>query len=253
MHKIFDGRVALITGGTSGIGRASAIDFAKRGAKVIVTGRREEEGRKTVDLISAIEGDSHFFRADVSNEEDCKNMVAFAVEKFGRLDCAFNNAGIEGDMAPLTQQTTENFHKVMNINVLGVMNSMKYQIQAMLKNGGGAIVNNASIASMIGMPGASIYCASKGAIESMTRAAAIEFSSHGVRINAVSPAAIKTDMYDRFTGGKPEFIEMMTKLHPIGRVGEPNEVAHAVSFLCSAEASFVTGINMPIDGAYTAQ
>lgn len=253
MSQIFEGKVALVTGGTSGIGRASAIDFAKKGAKVVITGRREEQGRETVDLVTKAGGAAQFFRTDTSSEEDCKKMVENTVEKFGRLDFAFNNAGIEGVGAPITDQTNENFNKVMNINALGVMNSMKYEIPAMIKNGGGAIVNNASIASIIGMPGMSVYAASKWAVAGLSKVAALEWSAQGVRVNAVSPAAVRTEMWDRFVGGNKEMEAQLTAAHPIGRVGIPEEIAAAVSFLCSAEAGFVTGINMPIDGGFTAQ
>jgi NAD(P)-dependent dehydrogenase (short-subunit alcohol dehydrogenase family) len=253
MSGIFNDKVALVTGGTTGIGRAAALAFAEKGATVVVTGRREEEGRKTVDLIAKAGGKAQFFRSDVSSEADCKEMVENVVAKFGRLDCAFNNAGIEGLMVPTTEQSDENFHKVMNINVLGVMNSMKYEIPAMLKNGGGAIVNTASIAGMIGLPGMSVYCASKHAVIGLSKVAALEFSQHGVRVNALSPAAIETEMYDRFTGGDKAMQDQFASTHPIGRIGQPDEVAKAVTFLCSPEAGFITGINVPVDGGYTAQ
>lgn len=253
MSEIFNGKVALVTGGTSGIGRAAALSFGEKGATVAITGRREEQGRETVDLITKAGGKAQFIQADVSDEENCKMMVETVIEKFGRLDYAFNNAGIEGLLVPTIEQTNENFHQVMNINVLGVLNSMKYEIPAMLKNGGGAIVNNGSIASMIGMAGMSVYCASKHAVVGLSKAAALEFSSQGVRVNVVSPAAIKTEMYERFTGGDSSIQEQFASMHPIGRIGEPKEIGRVVTFLCSPEASFVTGINVPVDGGFTAQ
>ena len=177
MSGIYENKVALVTGGTGGIGRAAALSFAQRGATVVVTGRREEEGKKSVDLITSKGGKAQFFQVDVSNESECQNMVSNVLDKFGRLDCAFNNAGIEGLVAPTAEQTDENFHKVMNINVLGVMNSMKFEIPAMLKSGGGSIVNNASVASVIGMPGMSVYCASKYAVIGLTKVAALEYGA----------------------------------------------------------------------------
>ena len=252
MSKEFTGKVALITGATSGIGKAAALAFAEKGANIVITGRREDKGREVVDMITSKGVDARFFRCDASVEADCKTMVDSTMEAFGRLDFAFNNAGLEGMIGPIIEQTDENFHKVMDINVLGVMNSMKYEIPAMMKNGGGSIVNTASVASMIGMPGMSVYCASKYAVIGLTKCAAVEFGQHGVRVNAVSPAAIKTEMYDRFTGGTPEAEEQFKSMHPIGRVGEATEIANPVAFLCSDAASFITGANIPVDGAFTA-
>ncbi|MEM7645430.1 MAG: SDR family oxidoreductase [Pseudomonadota bacterium] len=252
MSQEFTGKVALITGATSGIGKAAALAFAEKGANVVITGRREDKGREVVDMITQKGVDARFFRCDAAIAEDCKSMVENTLEQFGRLDFAFNNAGIEGAIGPIIEQTDENFHKVMNINVLGVMNSMKYEIPAMMKNGGGSIVNTASVASMIGMQGMSVYCASKHAVAGLTKCAAVEFGQHGIRVNAISPAAIRTEMYDRFTGGNAEAEEQFKALHPVGRVGESHEIANPVTFLCSQAASFITGTNLPVDGAFTA-
>ena len=183
----------------------------------------------------------------------CEEPVKATVDHFGRLDYAFNNAGIEGQMTPVVEQTTENFRSVMDTNVLGVIFSMKYQIPALLKSGGGAIVNNASIASTIAMPGMSVYAASKAAVAAATRTAALEVAPQGIRVNAVSPAAIRTDMYDRFTGGDKATQDHFVSLHPIGRLGTPEEIASVVTFLCSDDASFITGVNYMIDGGFTAQ
>lgn len=244
-------KVALVTGGTGGIGRATALEFARRGAKVVVTGRRETEGRKTVDLIVKGGGEAFFILADVSKEEDCKRMVEFTLEKCGRLDYAFNNAGTEGKNTLVTEFSVENYQSVMNTNVLGVFLSMKYEIPAILKNGG-AIVNNGSVASVIGMAGVSVYMASKHAVAGLTKCAALEWSAKGVRINMVSPAAIETDMLDRFAG-TAEIKESLKGYHPIGRVGRPEEVAKAAVFLCSDDSSFITGENLMVDGGFTAQ
>ncbi len=248
-----NGKVALVTGGTSGIGRATAVAFAERGAKVVITGRREEEGLKTTKLVEETGAQALFVRADASSEADCKQMVSAAVSKFGRLDFAFNNAGIEGEMVPVAEQTLENFRRVMDINVLGVMMSMKYEIPAIVEAGGGAIVNTSSIASTISMPGMGVYSASKHAVIGLTKAAALEMASSKIRINAVSPAAVRTEMYDRFTGGDKATQDQLGAMHPIGRSATSEEIASVVTFLCSDAASFVTGANYMIDGGFTVQ
>lgn len=247
------GKVILITGGTGGIGRATAVEFAKRGASVVVAGRREKEGQETVSLVEKAGTKSFFVRCDVSKEEDCKRMVNETLKKFDRLDYAFNNAGIEGTMAPLAEQAPENFRQVFDINVTGLAMSMKYEIPAILKTGGGAIVNNASIASTLGMAGVGPYIASKHAVAGLTRVAALEMAKEGIRINTISPAAIETDMWNRFTGDNKDMQDQLAQLHPIGRIGRPEEVAKAVAFLCSEDSSFITGVNLMIDGGYTIQ
>ena len=247
------GKVALVTGGTSGIGRAAAIEFAKLGANVAIAGRREEQGLETAKLAKEAGSQAIFIRADVSDEADCKQMVSTAMSAFGRLDFAFNNAGIEGEMGPIAGQTQENFHKVMNINVLGVLLSMKYEIPAILDTGVGAIVNNASIASTISMPGMSVYGASKHAVVGLTKAAALELAPQNLRVNAISPAAVRTEMYDRFTRGDQTTEDQMAAMHPIGRAASPQEIASVVTFLCSDAASFVTGANYMVDGGFTTQ
>lgn len=247
-------KVALVTGGTSGIGRVTAELFAKRGAKVVLTGRREPEGQAVVKAIKASGGEAHFVKGDVALEADVKRMVDETVSRFGRLDYAFNNAGIEGEAPlPTTEQRLENYRKVFDINVLGVLLSMKHQIPAMLKNGGGSIVNNASIAGRVGFAGLSVYAASKHAVLGLTKCAAVEFGKQGVRVNAVSPAAIQTDMADRLVaamGGEPAR-DFIASLHPIGRIGTSEEVARAVLFLCSDDASFITGHDLLVDGGFT--
>ncbi len=249
----YTGKVALVTGATTGIGRSTALYFANLGAKVAITGRRKDEGEKTLKMIEAAGSEGIFIKADVSNEADCKMMVAETIKIFGRLDAAFNNAGIEGEFGPVEAVTSENFHNVMNINVLGVIMSMKYEIAAMRKSGGGAIVNNASIAGSIGMANGSIYIASKHAVLGLTKSAALEVAKSNIRINAVSPGAIVTDMWDRFTESDKEKQNYMIGLHPVGRAGKPEEIAHAVAFLCAEEAGFITGTNLQIDGGFTAQ
>ena len=245
--------VALITGGTGGIGRATAIQFAKEGAKVVITGRRQKEGEKTIQMIKDAGSEGFFVQSDVSKEEDCKRMVKETMNRFGRLDFAFNNAGVEGKITPIVEQTTENYRHVLDINVLGVLLSMKYEIPAIKKSGGGAIVNNSSIAGSIGMAGAGVYIASKHAVLGLTKTAALEVAKEKIRVNAISPGAIETDMYSRFTNNDKQMVDLMISLHPIGRTAKPEEVASTVLFLCSKKASFITGADLKVDGGFTAQ
>ncbi|MCB9884592.1 MAG: SDR family oxidoreductase [Planctomycetes bacterium] len=250
--KTLQDKIALVTGGTTGIGRATAIAFARAGAKVVVSGRREKEGAETMRLVKEAGGDGLFVKADVSVAADVERLVATTVSTYGRLDIAFNNAGVESAvMAPTADQDDDDFDKVMNINVKGVYLSLKYEIPAMLKGGGGAIVNTSSVAGLIGMGGVGPYVASKHAVIGLTKSAALEYSKAGVRVNAVAPAAIETPMLERFTEAVPK--DFLTSLHPIGRLGQPEEIADAVVWLSSPQASFVSGQTIAVDGAFTAQ
>jgi NAD(P)-dependent dehydrogenase (short-subunit alcohol dehydrogenase family) len=248
----FTGKVALITGGNAGIGRATAIEFAKHGAKVVITGRREKEGHEVIAEIKALGGEAIFAQTDVSKESDVKAMIERTLQTFGRLDYAFNNAGIEETLTPLSNQTEETYDQIMDINVKGVWLSLKHEIPAMLKTGGGAIVNSSSIAGLVGFAMAPIYVASKHAVIGLTKSIALEYAKQNVRVNAVAPGSIETRMLRDFASA-PEVRQMLEAGHPMGRIGQPKEVASTVIWLCSDGASFVTGQTLAIDGGYTVQ
>jgi NAD(P)-dependent dehydrogenase (short-subunit alcohol dehydrogenase family) len=249
----FDGKVALITGGGVGIGRATALAFGREGARVVLGNRNVESGAEVVAAIQDAGGEASFLRTDVSSEDDVKALVEHAVETYGRLDVAFNNAGVEGQGGSTAEETEENYHYVMDINVKGVWLAMKYQIPQMLKGGGGSIVNNSSVAGLVGVPGAGIYAASKHAVMGLTKCAALDYAAHGVRVNAVAPAVIATSMADRIFDRLGLSKEVLAAMHPIGRTGEVDDVANAVLFLCSDKSSFVTGTSLCVDGGMTAQ
>lgn len=247
-----EGKVALVTGGTSGIGRETAVLFGKRGAKVAVAGRREYEGKATVDLIRAAGGEGIFVKTDVSRASDVQAVVEKTVEAFGGLDYAFNNAGIEGNWVPIVQQTEEEWDRTIDINLKGTWLCLKFEIQQMLKQGrGGAIVNNSSVAGFIGSRGTATYSASKHGVLGLTKAAALEVALDGIRVNAVCPAVIETAMADRLFGA-PEAHKMALGFHPIGRLGKSIEVAEAVVWMCSSAASFMTGQSLVLDGGFLA-
>src|SRR5271170_492213 len=235
MSTSLKNKVALVTGGTSGIGKAAALALAKAGAKVVVAGRRDNEGQSVVDAIEKAGGEALFVKTDVSKEADVKALVEKTMAAFGHLDIAFNNAGIEGQMGLTTDaQTEENFDSIFNINVKGVVLSMKHEAAAMLRNGGGSIINTSSIAGQIGLAGAGLYVASKHAVNGLSKSAALEFARKGIRVNTVSPGTIQTDMITRMVGeGETEARKWWENQHPVGRFGTVDEVAAAVVWLAS--------------------
>jgi len=246
----FEGKIVLITGGSSGIGRATAIMFAQQGAKVVI-GDLDPAGRKIVDAIKREDGDATFVQIDVRDAEQVKSLVATAVETYGGLHCAFNNAGVLPATAPLADADESSFDQTFAVDVKGLFLAMKYEIQHMLKNGGGAIVNNASIAGMIAEAGISSYVAAKHAVIGLTKAAAIEYANQGIRINALAPGLVQTpmtkDWYD-----DPQMREFFIANTPLRRFAQPEEIASTVLFLCSEFASYAVGQTFVIDGGYTA-
>lgn len=252
MNRELEGKISLITGGTSGIGRDTSVLFAKAGAKVVVAGRREAEGNEVVQAIRAQGGDAIFVKADVSRAADVEMLVAKIVEKYGRLDIAFNNAGIEGVWVPIFEQSEEDWDRVIDINLKGVWLCLKHEIRQMLQQaGGGAIVNMASVAGLMGSPGAATYCSSKHGVIGLTKAASLETAASGIRINAICPAVIETAMAER-AFAEPQFNKFVLSLHALGRFGRPAEVADAVLWMCSERSSFMTGHALVLDGGFLA-
>lgn len=251
MGKIFQDKVAIVTGGSFGIGRAAAIAFAAAGAKVVIADWVEDD--ETLRIIKSAGGDAIFVKCDVSDEHSVKRMVEKTIAQYGKLDYAFNNAGIEGQSASTHECTNENWDKTIGINLKGVWYCMKCEITQMLKQKKGAIVNNASIAGLVGFPNIPAYVASKHGVIGLTKNAALEYAKLGIRVNVVCPGVIKTPMIDRFTGKNKEVEKQFESMEPIGRLGQPEEVAQAVIWLCSDAASFVTGHSMAVDGGWVAQ
>jgi NAD(P)-dependent dehydrogenase (short-subunit alcohol dehydrogenase family) len=253
MTSLLQGKVSLVTGAGAGIGRASALAFAREGAKVIVSDVNDKGGHETVSMIESKGGSAFFIHADVAKAGDVEKLVGGAVQKYGRLDCAFNNAGIEGVLAPTNECTDENFDRIIATNLKGVWLCMRYELNQMLEQGGGAIVNMSSVAGLIGFAGLPAYVASKHGVVGLTKTAALEFASKNIRVNTVCPGVIHTEMIDRLTHKEPAQEKAFTSLEPMGRMGKPEEVGEAAVWLCSPAASFVTGIAMAIDGGFVAQ
>jgi NAD(P)-dependent dehydrogenase (short-subunit alcohol dehydrogenase family) len=243
--------VVLITGALTGIGRATALAFAKERAHVVVSGRKADAGRALLDELNDLGAEAEFIRADVRHENEVRNLVDRAIDRFGRLDVAVNNAGTEGELAPIVEQTSERYAAVFDTNVLGVLLSLKHELRVMLPKGRGSIIIVSSVAGHVGFPGAGVYVASKHAVEGLTKAAALEAAKSGVRINAVAPGPIETAMVDRFTGSSENKAAFASQI-PAGRIGEADEVAQTILFLASEKAPYVTGASLAIDGGLLA-
>ncbi len=255
----FNGQVALVTGATAGIGEAASLAYAKEGAKVVLVGRDIERGNNVVSKIQNNGGTADFIKADVSRADQVKQLIEITVQKYGRLDVAFNNAGVTGVGGPIHQYPEDEWMRTIDINLKGVWLCMKYQIQQMLKqkplessDTQGVIVNMASIAGHVACASPD-YCASKHGVIGLTKSAALNYAPKGIRVNAVSPASIHTPMFDRFAAETPDQVKVWRDSHPIGRIGQPNEVAEAVLWLSSRKTGFITGTSLLIDGGWTAQ
>jgi NAD(P)-dependent dehydrogenase (short-subunit alcohol dehydrogenase family) len=253
MEKQFIGKSALVTGAAAGIGRATAVAFARAGAAVLVADLNEKGGLETCEQIRAEGGRGEFFRCDLSRAPEVAAMVDRAVQTFGRLDFACNNAGIEGPTAPTADYPEAEWDRVLAVNLKSVWLCMRQEIPRMLEQGGGAIVNIASIAGVIGFPGASAYVASKHGVIGLTRAAALEYARQGVRVNAICPGIIRTEMIDRSAQGNPDAIKQLEQGTPLGRMGRPEEIASAAVWLCSEGGGYTVGHPLVVDGGWVAQ
>jgi NAD(P)-dependent dehydrogenase (short-subunit alcohol dehydrogenase family) len=247
------GKVAIVTGAASGIGRATVELFAAEGAAVVAADVNDEQGQRLADELARKNCTCAFVHVDVSKESDVAAMVHFALSQFGRLDVLFNNAGIEGEQAPTADATTDNWERVIAINLKGVFLGLKHGLQAMLRTGGGSIVNNASVAGIVGFAGIPAYCASKGGVIQLTRTAALEYAAQGIRVNCLCPGVIDTPMVERFTHDNPDALAQLKQMEPLGRLGRPQEVAELALFLASDRSSFITGAIIPVDGGFVAR
>ena len=252
MAELMQDRVALVTGASSGIGRATALVFAREGAKVVVADLNVVGGQETVQLVKAAGGEAVFVETDVAQADSVEAMVQTALDTYGRLDCAHNNAGVEGVLSRTAEQTEQDWEPVIRINLKGVWLCMKYELPYMVQQGSGAIVNTASGAGLIGVKRMAAYVASKHGVIGLTKTAALEYAKSGVRVNAVCPGVIQTAMVERVSGRRPDVLEKMIAAEPIGRSGQPEEIAESVVWLCSDAASFVTGHAMAVDGGAVA-
>jgi NAD(P)-dependent dehydrogenase (short-subunit alcohol dehydrogenase family) len=248
----FQGKIAIVTGAASGIGRTAAQLFAQQGARVVVSDVVKEGGHETVAAIKEAGGEAIFVRADVADPADCKALVQRTMDEYNRLDFAFNNAGIAGEQNPTADYSIEGWQQLIDVNLSGVFYCLKYEIPALLETHGGAIVNMASILGQVAFAGSPAYVTSKHGVIGLTQNAAVEYGSQGIRVNAIGPGFIRTPMISDFEE-QPEIMQQLVALHPIGRLGTPEEVAELVIWLCSEKASFVTGAYYPVDGGYLAR
>ena len=246
-------QVVVITGALTGIGHATAIAFAREGSRVVVSGRHEDKGRALAAELRALGAEAEFVRADVRNEGEVRNLIDRTIERFGRLDVAVNNAGTEGESGPIVEQSTANYEATFSANVLGTLLSLKHEMRVMLAQRSGSIINLSSIGGLVGMAGASVYVASKHAVEGLTKSAALEGAAAGVRVNAVAPGPVATQMLDRFTGGSETAKAGFLATIPAGRASTPEEIAQTILFLASDKASFITGASFLVDGGKTAR
>ena len=253
MNDQFKGKTALVTGGSSGIGRATALMFASRGATVVIASRSEQESAKTIQAIAAAGGYAKFIKTDVTSESQVEALIGSIANEFGNLDYAFNNAGAQPVPSATTDQTEDDWDRMLAVNLKGTWLCMKHELRHMLKQGRGSIVNNASISGLVGIATWPAQCASKHGVVGLTRAVAIEYAKSGIRVNVVCPGAIETPMLKGLTGGNPEFEQAVAAAEPMGRVGTPEEVAEAVIWLSSDASSFVTGHALAVDGGWVAQ
>jgi NAD(P)-dependent dehydrogenase (short-subunit alcohol dehydrogenase family) len=243
--------VVLITGALTGIGRATALAFAKDGARIVIAGRRDEAGQKLVAELREIGAEAEYWRADVRHEDDVRSLIDKTVARFGRLDVAVNAAGTEGKPGPVTEQSAESYATTFDTNVLGTLLSMKHELRVMLPKGSGSIVNVSSAYGSVGAPGASVYVASKHAVEGMTKSAALEVAETGVRVNVVAPGTTDTGMLTRFTNTDENKAALVSTV-PFKRLATPEEIAHVIVFVASANASYMTGASIPVDGGMLA-
>jgi NAD(P)-dependent dehydrogenase (short-subunit alcohol dehydrogenase family) len=244
-------KVVLVTGGSFGIGRATALAFAAQGATVVIADW--EDGSENLDLIKKNGGTGIFIQCDVSNVEQVNHLMDTIEKNYGKLDFAINNAGIEGVDSPIDSCTVENWHHVLNVNLTGTFLCMKGEIPMMLKKGAGVIINIASVAGLVGFEGIPAYVASKHAMVGLTKNAALDYATKGIRVNAICPGVIKTPMIDRYTGQDKNIEAQFAKAQPLGRLGAPEEIAEAVLWLCSKGGSFITGAAIPVDGGWVAK
>jgi NAD(P)-dependent dehydrogenase (short-subunit alcohol dehydrogenase family) len=252
MAGILEGKVAIVTGAGMGLGQCAALAFAREGARVVVADIDAANGRKTVDMIKKAGGEAIFVRTDVSKEAEVAAMVEKTVATYGRLDCAHNNVGIEELPHPLTEGTEDQFDRLIAVDLKGIWLCLKHEIIYMESHGGGSIVNTSSIAGLIGAPGQAVYCACKWGVNGLTKSAAKDYANKGIRVNSVCPAGMKgTGFYNRMLAHQPGMAEAVVEMMPLGRDADPAEVAEAVVWLCSDRASFITGVNLPVDGGFT--